>query len=287
MKIKEEKNMLTIIIGESGCGKDSIRNALVETEGFQRLTTTTSRPKREGEVDGIHYDFISKEEFEAGLEQGKFFEYRSYKTTANGVPITAYFGSYKKDLDENKDYVIVLDPQGAKTFVEAYGRENCFVVKVSVPESVRYQRAYDREFPKGFLYSSVDVEIRRNEEATFDNEWQNRINDDAVRFAQDKLDSVVNCYLNNNHTLATAIEDLKGSLESYKKESRVAGKQYIVEIIKSRGDASNRFSSPYSFSENIDAVAPIYVVWGKEHLDCLKAVEQKSFNSPACLNSKD
>lgn len=76
--------MLTILIGMSASGKDAILRELVANHGFREIVTTTTRPMRKGEVNGKDYNFISRKEFEKGISEGRFFEYRSYNTIWNG-----------------------------------------------------------------------------------------------------------------------------------------------------------------------------------------------------------
>ncbi len=79
--------MLVCISGPSGVGKSTICQRLTERmEAFLSVSATT-RPRRENEVDGKHYLFISKEEFERRLERGGFLEYaRVYGGQYYGTP---------------------------------------------------------------------------------------------------------------------------------------------------------------------------------------------------------
>ncbi|MDV5212124.1 guanylate kinase, partial [Acinetobacter baumannii] len=52
--------MFVLLSGTTCSGKTTIADALTEKYGFNRIVTTTSRPKREGEVDGLHYHFITQ-----------------------------------------------------------------------------------------------------------------------------------------------------------------------------------------------------------------------------------
>ena len=80
-------------------------------------TSYTSRPKRESEIDGVDYYFVSKEEFERKIENGDFLEYAQ-------VQYGAYYGTPKKEvlelLDSGKDVILEIDVQGAKQIKELY-----------------------------------------------------------------------------------------------------------------------------------------------------------------------
>ena len=71
--------MLLILIGKSGTGKDALQK-LITCKGFKRIVTSTTRPIREGEVDGVDYHFKTKDEFLTAIENNFLLEYRTYNT---------------------------------------------------------------------------------------------------------------------------------------------------------------------------------------------------------------
>ena len=136
--------MLTILIGMSASGKDAILRELVANHGFREIVTTTTRPMRKGEVNGKDYNFISRKEFEKGITEGRFFEYRSCNTIWNGKEDVRYYGTPKMQLNPEQEYVAVVDVQGAKDYVSYFGKYDCFVVRVNASEEVRFKRAKKR-----------------------------------------------------------------------------------------------------------------------------------------------
>lgn len=76
-----------IISGPSGAGEDSLINGLIERGlDIERVVTTTSRAKREGESDGSPYYFVSKEDFKRGISGDGFFEWaQEYNENYYGV----------------------------------------------------------------------------------------------------------------------------------------------------------------------------------------------------------
>ena len=80
------KNKLFIISGPSGAGEDSIIEGLKKFIPIERVITTTTREKRSDVFSKDPYYFISKEEFEKGITENKFFEYaREYNDQFYGV----------------------------------------------------------------------------------------------------------------------------------------------------------------------------------------------------------
>jgi len=66
---------LFVISGPSGSGKDSIIDGLKKYFPVEYVVTTTSRARREGEIDGRHYYFISEDEFKKRIDKNAFFEW--------------------------------------------------------------------------------------------------------------------------------------------------------------------------------------------------------------------
>ena len=72
--------MIYYLMGKSASGKDSIFHKLLERTGWKQLIPYTTRPMREGEIEGQEYHFITKEEFLGYIASGEMAEYRAYDT---------------------------------------------------------------------------------------------------------------------------------------------------------------------------------------------------------------
>lgn len=106
--------MLIVLCGKTASGKTLVRNML-KKEGYSPIVTYTTRPPRTGEIDGKSYHFISDEDFERGISEGKFAEYKSYDVY-NGD--TWYYGCSKESLTKDDNSVIILTPQGYRDIVD-------------------------------------------------------------------------------------------------------------------------------------------------------------------------
>lgn len=174
--------MITIYCGKSAAGKDFMYTRALESCTASPIVSATTRPMREGEKEGVDYYYKTKEEFLAMVEDGSIFEYRSYKTDVNGVEDVWYYGSPKVDVE--KDYVVVLDLNGAFTYANFYGPENVKVVYVYADDGVRLERAKKR--------GSFDQSV-----------WDARAIDDS-KYTDDKLAELQAilgenfCSVNNN-----------------------------------------------------------------------------------------
>lgn len=99
---------ILLLVGKSASGKDTIQKELIKM-GMKAVVSYTTRPPRNGEVDGIAYHFITKEEFLEKEKQGFFAETTFYKV-ANGE--TWYYGSAVEDLTDDK--VAIVNPDGLR-----------------------------------------------------------------------------------------------------------------------------------------------------------------------------
>ncbi|MDX9743696.1 MAG: guanylate kinase [Arcobacteraceae bacterium] len=104
-----QKGAILIISGPSGCGKSSLLKKFYENfSNYYFSISTTTRQPRVGEVDGVDYFFVTKEEFENDIENDYFLEYAQVHNNYYGTslkPIT-------KALSESKLVIFDIDVQG-------------------------------------------------------------------------------------------------------------------------------------------------------------------------------
>lgn len=109
--IKTKKQGLLIVLsGPSGCGKNTVCNALKkENKNIWESISMTSRDRRPGEKNNEDYYFVTKEEFEEKIKKNKMLEYASFAGNYYGTPKDAV----QQKLDEGKDVILVIEIQGA------------------------------------------------------------------------------------------------------------------------------------------------------------------------------
>ena len=91
-----DNNVIFYIFGKSGVGKDTIINKVIEKTPFlHKLNTYTTRPMREGEVNGDQYIFLSQHEFVEMKDQDTFMETRKYEFIHNGFLMDVYYATGK------------------------------------------------------------------------------------------------------------------------------------------------------------------------------------------------
>jgi len=124
---------MIILTGASASGKTVTALRLQEKYGLVKAITTTTRDKREGEIDGVHYFYLSKEEFISRLNKGMFVEHSLYNSN--------YYGCGKDQVADNK--VVVLDPNGLHSFL-ALNDNHVVSFLLLCDENLRKQRMVER-----------------------------------------------------------------------------------------------------------------------------------------------
>jgi guanylate kinase len=98
-----------VISGPSGAGKTSLADRLLADPRFGRALTATTRAPRDGEVDGVHYRFLSEAAFREGLARGAFLEHADVYGRLYGTPRE----TPEAVIASGRHCVLVLDVQGA------------------------------------------------------------------------------------------------------------------------------------------------------------------------------
>lgn len=112
-----DKGLLVILSGPSGCGKDTVLDAIHEKDiPIQRSISMTTRERRNDEVDGVNYYFVTKEYFEKQISEKKMLESAVYSSNYYGTPK----GPVDRWLDEDKTVVLKIEVQGAEKIKKMY-----------------------------------------------------------------------------------------------------------------------------------------------------------------------
>ncbi|BBG64958.1 guanylate kinase [Hydrogenimonas sp.] len=129
-----------IVSGPSGAGKSSLIKAAKEQIGDHYFSiSTTTRPPREGERDGVDYFFVDQETFEADIKAGEFLEYAQVHGNYYGTSLKPV----RKALEEGKLVIFDIDVQGHAIARERMGDliTSVFVTTPSLGELERRLRS--------------------------------------------------------------------------------------------------------------------------------------------------
>lgn len=124
---------MIILVGASATGKTEVANILRQEFSLVKVITHTTRKKREKEVHGTDYFFVTSEEFSNLLKNGAFVETTQYNNNS--------YGTSKEQIGDDK--VLIVDPNGLKAFRDLNNpRLVSFLFQVD--ENTRYQRMIAR-----------------------------------------------------------------------------------------------------------------------------------------------
>jgi guanylate kinase len=181
----EARGLLFIVSAPSGAGKTTLVERLVgQTPHLKMSRSYTSRRAREGEIDGVDYNFVTRERFEAMVAVGEFLEWADvfgnlYGTSASDTDHL---------LEAGHDVVLVIDVQGARK-VRRRGVETTAVFVMPPSFAVLEQRLRGRSKD-----SEADIQQRlavaRDEVAAYA-EYDFVVVNDELTTAVDRLRSIV------------------------------------------------------------------------------------------------
>ena len=105
-----KRGMLLVLSGPSGVGKDTVwKEAAPCLDSFAKVTTCTTRARRIGEEEGVHYFFVGDEQFDRMIEGDELLEWAQVNGNRYGVPVS----SVTKRLGQGGDVVCIIEVQGA------------------------------------------------------------------------------------------------------------------------------------------------------------------------------
>lgn len=195
---------LFYVMGKSSTGKDTIykkiidvlyneNNLLIET-----MILYTTRPPREGEVEGVNYHFVNEKTFQQLNEDGQVIESRTYKRVNDTVK---YFTVYDKNIDfQNKNYIGLGTLESYNKVKKYYGEDIVIPIYIEVENEQRILRAIKRESEQNQNKKDFTEVCRRYvaDEADFSKDNLKKanittsfINDDIIRCTDEVIKSIL------------------------------------------------------------------------------------------------
>jgi len=159
--------MLIVISGPSGSGKGTIiKEVMKKIPDLIYSVSYTTRPKREGEIEGKDYFFISKDEFEKLIDEDFFIEWAKV--------YDYYYGTSKEfvlnNLNDNRDVILEIEIQGAKKIREIYDKKNVIFIFIAPPDFKELEKRImnrkrgetEEEIKKRMDFAKKEIEESKN-----------------------------------------------------------------------------------------------------------------------------
>lgn len=113
----KRKGLLLVVSGPSGAGKGTICKEFLQNNKDVKLSVSaTTRQPREGEVDGVNYFFVSKENFNSMIKNNELLEHAQIYDNFYGTPKAAIL----ENLENGNDVVLEIEMQGARQIKDVY-----------------------------------------------------------------------------------------------------------------------------------------------------------------------
>jgi guanylate kinase len=188
MNTKLNKGSILILSGPSGCGKSSLLKELYKRiDNYYFSISTTTRSPRVGEKDGVDYHFVTKEQFEDGIDNNEFLEYASVHHNFYGTSLS----NIKKALDEHKLVIFDIDVQGHDLV-----RNKLNDITTSVFITTPTLKELDKRLNKRDTDSKKDIDNRINnakKEIKSLDKYDYFIINDNLELASKQLLNVIEC----------------------------------------------------------------------------------------------
>lgn len=145
-----ENYRVIALIGESGCGKDTIMRSVVDampSESINEIISCTTRPIREGEVEGVNYYYLTPKKFEYLIETNQMLEYTCFNNW--------YYGTSLTNLSREIINIGVFNPAGIYA-LKNNPQVDLTIYRIKTSNKIRLMRQLERE-----KSPDVDEIIRR------------------------------------------------------------------------------------------------------------------------------
>ncbi len=130
------KNEKIIILGKSGSGKNFLLNGLKD-KGYVYEPKITTRPIREGEINGMDYSFLSEKEYNAFFEKNEIKTHQGFKIKNQNW----YYGITKENWNNSNLFIFTPHELSQLSFEE---RNGCFIVYIDISEDILRERLIKR-----------------------------------------------------------------------------------------------------------------------------------------------
>ena len=185
---------IIVISAPSGCGKSTIINSILDsgTPQLRFSVSATNRSPRKGEMDGVHYHFMTTEEFRDAIAADKFVEWEE-------VYPGRYYGTLKSEIDRIIDkggnVILDIDVKGGVNVKKLYGdrAKTIFILPPSIEELRHRLEGRGTDAPE-----IIEERVGKAEyELSFADSFDSRVVNDDLDVAIDQTRELIEDFINN------------------------------------------------------------------------------------------
>lgn len=186
MATEPERGFLIVFSGPSGCGKGTVmKELLAKRDDVVMSVSVTTRAPREGDVEGVHYFFRTREQVEQMIADGELLEYAEYNGNYYGTPKAAV----EEQLAKGHHVILEIEVQGAEKVMGSWKEDyvSLFLAAPSLAELERRLRGRGTE-------TEADIQRRlaaAEEELNHIGSYQYLVVNDDVALAADRINAVI------------------------------------------------------------------------------------------------
>ena len=186
-----KKGKLIVVSGPSGVGKDTVVSEYLKLHPEDVLSVSmTSRPKRDYEVDGVHYYFRTKEGFEEEVAKGNLLEYATYNGNYYGTPKSEVL----KRLEDGINVILVIEVQGARNIKNMLGNDALLIFVLPPSLEALKERLLNRGTDSlEVINERIEIAKKEIEENTF---YDYKIINDNLEKAVKELENIIKNNIN-------------------------------------------------------------------------------------------
>ncbi|MEA5039420.1 MAG: guanylate kinase [Clostridiaceae bacterium] len=179
------RGTLFVITGPSGAGKGTVlKRVLEKLDNVYFSVSATTRPPREGEIDGVHYHFMTRERFEQMIEDNELLEHAEYAGNYYGTPA----GPVDRMLAVGKDVLLEIEVQGALQVKRK--RADAQMVFLAPPSFAELERRLRGRHTESAEAIARRLEAAKRECATI-GEFQYIVENDVAEEAAEELCAII------------------------------------------------------------------------------------------------
>ncbi len=181
------------MVSPSGGGKSTMTKRLLEDfDNLKFSVSATTRPPRKGEIDGVHYQFISKDDFRNRVENNEFLEWEEFY---NGT----MYGTLRKSVENEleKGYFILLDIDilGALNVKKIFG-DDVLAIFLAPPSIDILKERLEMRGTESEETLKTRIE-RAQKEMAYAGRFDNIVVNDDLQLAYNQLKKIVSTFINS------------------------------------------------------------------------------------------